>query len=278
MVDPTVNRSAISTFSSPTILKRPSEQPAQKLEVTFPSCFSSPRPLLLSLVSSASSSDTTRLNPRCRLQSSLSSRSRDHRVIHRFLPSTQQFLEHYLIETTLDSGVLLLEIGAPAERMNSIFDEGPALSMNSSNYMVSASFDLGHCPMCIFHDILYAGTGPSLIGTEVLTICCWQSPVTWAHLPRLCDANYKPLQLLIFVVLRLLLGRSQFRVPFIVNKTPGCVNDHCPRVPRSSHTCNCFYGRHRRKHSGTVPILGRNKATVNADESEISMSNNLLRT
>lgn len=50
--------------------------------------------------------------------------------------------------------------------------------------------------MRTLHAVLGTGAGPNLISSDVLTICCPPNLVTLSPLPRLHDANGRPLQLL----------------------------------------------------------------------------------
>lgn len=116
----------------------------------------------------------------------------------------------------LDGGFFLLDNGTLAERANTVSEEGLTLALKSSHYLFSASFGLDHRAMRTLHAVLDTGAGPNLIRSDVLPIGCRQNLVTSAHLPRLGDANGRPLQLQGVVILRLRLGNSHFRVPFVV--------------------------------------------------------------
>lgn len=118
----------------------------------------------------------------------------------------------------LNGCIFLSANGVPAERINSVSDEGLKLTMTSSHYMVFRSFGLDHRDMPKLHAVLDAGAGPNLIRSDVLPIGWEQNLVTSAKIPGLGDSNGRPIQLLGAIVLHLRLDNSHFQVPFIVTK------------------------------------------------------------
>lgn len=90
--------------------------------------------------------------------------------------------------------------------------------MKSSDYLFSASFGLYRMSMRTLYASIDNGTDLNLFRYDGLHICWPHKLVTSAHIPRLGDANGRPLQLLVMVVLCLLLRNSHFCVSLIVTK------------------------------------------------------------
>lgn len=102
----------------------------------------------------------------------------------------------------MGGGVFLFDNGVPAERVNSVSDDSLTLALKSSHYLFSASFGVDNQAMPKLHAILDTGAGPNLIRSDVLPIGWRKHLVTSAHVPRLEDANGRPLHLLGVVLLR----------------------------------------------------------------------------
>lgn len=120
--------------------------------------------------------------------------------------------------------------------------------------------------MCTLHAVLVTEEGPNLIRYDVLPISCRQHIAKSAHLPLLDDENGRILQLLGMVALRLSLGNSHFRVPRIVirNLSASMIIDTA-FLDGHFHP-NRFMEGFFETISGTVFILSRNRATIDAVE------------
>lgn len=133
--------------------------------------------------------------------------------------------------------------------------DGLSLAMTTSLYLVSNSFGLDHRGMTTLHFVLGSGTGSILIRSDFLQIDWRESVVTPAHLPRFEDGNRRPIHLLGFVILRLLLGNSTFRVIFIVAKSMvGSMIIGTEFLNRNVRAISCIEGIVETT-SGTVRIL-----------------------
>lgn len=122
--------------------------------------------------------------------------------------------------------------------------------------------------MCTLHAVFNTEPGLNLIRPDILPIGWRQNLVILAHLLRLGDANGRPPQLLGVVILRLWLDNSHFRVLFIVTKHLAASMIVGTEFPdRHGHAIHCIEGNVETTR-GTVPILARNKATVDAVKDE----------
>lgn len=118
--------------------------------------------------------------------------------------------------------------------------------------------------------VLDTGARPNLIRSDFFSIGWRHNLVTLAHIPRLGDAKSRPMQLLSVVVLRLRLGNSHFRAPFIVtNHLAASMIIGTKFLDRHVHEIRCMEGIVE-KTPGTVRILSSNKVTVVAAEADVS--------
>lgn len=117
--------------------------------------------------------------------------------------------------------------------------------------------------MCTLHAFLDTGAVLNLVHSNML-------PLGWRHafntqtpLPKLCDANRRPLKLLGVVNLRFRLINAHYRVDFFVGPTLAA-----PLIIGTS-----FMDQHVdgvvEKVCGSIRILGRNKVTMRIEEVEV---------
>lgn len=176
---------------------------------------------------------------------------------------------HDWANTTLDGSVFLLENVAPPEQIDSLSDYGHKIAMKSSLYIVCALFCLDYWAMRTLHAICDIGAGPNLIRSGILPLGWRCNLFISAHLHRLGDAKGRLLQLLGMVVIRLRLGDSHFRVPFILSKhLAESMIIGTEFLERHFLAIRCMAGIVETTW-GTVCILGRNNSTIYAAETDV---------
>lgn len=94
----------------------------------------------------------------------------------------------------MDGGVFLLDNGAG--RIYYGTEDGLALAMKSSHYLLFASICLDHWAIPTIHEYLDNEAGPNLVLSDVLPIHWRHNIVPLAQITWLNDTNGRPLQLL----------------------------------------------------------------------------------